>query len=56
MSLSETFIGSAHFDGIVRLWSVKSGDSVCEIKNAHDDLISCVRFTHDEKYFVSTSK
>lgn len=27
-----------------------------ELKNAHDDQISCIRFTPDEKYFVSTGK
>lgn len=49
-------MGSGHFDGTVRLWSVRTGESVHEVKGAHDDLISCVRFTPDEKYFVSTSK
>jgi len=37
VSVSEAYLGTAHFDGIIRLWSVKSGDSLHEVKNAHDD-------------------
>jgi WD40 repeat protein len=49
-------IASAHFDCAIRLWSLRSGDLIHELKNIHDDLISSVRFTPDEKYIVSTGK
>jgi WD40 repeat protein len=35
---------------------LKGGEMVNEVKNAHDDIATCVKFTPDEKYFVSTSK
>jgi len=56
MSLQENMFASAHFDGSIRMWSVRSGELSAEIKNAHDEQISCVRFTPDEKYIVSTGK
>lgn len=56
VSVSENMIASAHFDGAVRLWSLRTGEMSTEIKNVHDDSISCVRFTPDEKYFVTTGK
>ncbi len=54
--MSESSIATAHFDGAVRLWSSRSGELYHEIKQAHDDLVSCVRFTPDERYIVSTGK
>jgi WD40 repeat protein len=56
LSTQENLFASAHFDGAIRLWSVRSGDLAHEIKGAHDDQVSCVRFTPDEKYIVSTGK
>jgi WD40 repeat protein len=56
MSLQENMFASAHFDGSIRMWSVRTGELTAEIKNAHDEQISCVRFTPDEKYIVSTGK
>jgi WD40 repeat protein len=56
LSLQENNFASAHYDGTIRLWSVRSGDLTAEIKQAHDDQISCVRYTPDEKYIVSTGK
>jgi len=47
---------SAHYDGGIRLWSLRTGELIHELKNAHDDVISCVRFTPNENCFVSTSR
>lgn len=49
-------MASAHFDSTIRMWSLKDGGMINEIKGIHDDLITCVRFTPDEKQFVTTSK
>jgi WD40 repeat protein len=56
ISVSESTIASAHFDGAVRLWSTRSGELFHEMKSCHDDIISCVRFTPDERYIVTTGK
>ena len=37
VSVKENLFASAHFDGIIRLWSVRSGELASEIKAAHDD-------------------
>ena len=37
LSLQENLLSSAHFDGSIRIWSVRSGDMTAEIKQAHDD-------------------
>ena len=49
-------IASAHFDGTVRMWSGRSFEPINEFKNIHDDQITCVRFSPDEKTLVTTSK
>ena len=56
VSLQENLFASAHYDGAIRLWSVRSGELSTEIKTAHDDQISSVRFTPDDKYLVSTGR
>lgn len=56
LSPQENQFASAHFDGSIRLWAVRTGELVSEIKQAHDDQVSCVKFTPDEKYLVSTGK
>ena len=56
LSQSEGILASAHFDGTIRMWSIRSGDMINEVKGIHDDVITCVRFTPDEKQFVTTSK
>ena len=52
MQLSETYVASAHFDGTIRIWSIKTGELAQEIKGAHDDIITSVKFTPDEKYVI----
>lgn len=37
VSLQENMFASAHFDGAIRLWSVRTGEIIQEIKNVHDD-------------------
>ena len=54
ISISESYLASAHFDGAIRIWSLRSNELMHEVKNAHDNVVSCVKFTPDEKYFVST--
>ena len=56
LSHSESYIASAHFDGSVRIWSGRTFEGVQDLKGVHDDLITCVRYTPDEKQIVSTSK
>lgn len=53
---SESLIASAHADGNIRMWSGRTFEKIREVKNAHDDLITCVKITPDENYIVSTSK
>ena len=56
LSHSESILASAHFDGAVRLWSGRTFEPMSELKGVHDDLITCVRITPDEKCMVTTSK
>jgi WD40 repeat protein len=56
VSLQENLFASAHFDGAIRLWNVRGGELAHELKQAHDDQASSVRFTPDELYLVSTGK
>lgn len=56
VSLQENNLASAHFDGSIRIWSVRSGELIQEIKGAHDDQVSCVRFAPDERTLISTGK
>ena len=37
VSLQENTFASAHFDGSIRIWQVRGGDMIHEIKQAHDD-------------------
>ena len=56
ISRSETTIASGHSDCGIKLWNSKSKEMVARIDEAHGDPVSCVRFTPDENYLVSTSK
>lgn len=56
VSVQENNFASAHFDGSIRIWNVRGGEMVQELKNAHDDQVTCVKYTPDELYIVSTGK
>jgi WD40 repeat protein len=56
VSLQENLFASAHFDGSIRLWNLRSGELIHDIKQAHDDQVSCVRFSPDETQLISTGK
>jgi WD40 repeat protein len=56
LTQSENHIATAHFDGSVKMWAGRTWEMTHELKNIHDDQISCIRFTPDEKYFVTTGK
>ena len=38
------------------MWNASTRDAICKFENAHIDPVSCVKFTPDENYIVSTSK
>ena len=54
LSLSEAIMVSTHSKEM-RIWDTKSGGQVHALENAHSDIITCARFTPDEKYIVSTA-
>lgn len=56
LSRSETTIASGHNDCGIKVWNSKTKEVVSKIDGAHGDPVSCVRFTPDENYIVSTSK
>lgn len=56
VSRSETYIVSGHKDTSIRLWNLKTKDSVWKISDAHGDPVCCTRITPNENYIISTSK
>lgn len=56
VSVQENLFASAHFDGIIRLWSVRSGSSPPRSRPLTMTRFLVSRFTPDEKYIVSTGK
>lgn len=54
LSLSEAIMVSTHSKEM-RIWDTKNGGQVHALENAHSDIITCARFTPDEKYIVSTA-
>ena len=55
ISRTENMMASAHYDGAIRLWSTRDSKQIKELKDVHDEQITCVRFTNDGHYCVSTS-
>ena len=55
-SVSETNIATGHKDGSIKIWEDKTKDPILKLEDAHSDPVSCVRFTPNENYLVSTSK
>jgi guanine nucleotide-binding protein subunit beta-2-like 1 protein len=56
ISRSETTIVSGHNDCGIKIWNSKTKELCSKIDDAHGDPVSCVRYTPDENYIVSTSK
>jgi WD40 repeat protein len=56
LSRSETTIATGHKDGSIKLWDSKSKDQAGKFDEAHADPVSCIRYTPNELYLVSTSK
>jgi len=56
ISNSETKMVSGHNDCSIKMWDINSKECTHKFEYAHNDKVSCVRFTADEKYIVSTSK
>ena len=52
---SETMIATAHSQNI-KVFSAKTRESEFNLKDAHADIITCVRFANDENYLCSMSK
>ena len=42
ISITDSIAVSGHKDGNVRLWSIRDHSLMKEIKNVHDDSITCV--------------
>ena len=47
VSISDSVVVSGHKDGNVRLWSIRDHSLLKEIKNIHDESITCVRYMPD---------
>jgi len=54
LSRTESTIATGHNDSI-RLWSNKSFQSIMKFDDAHSGPISCLKFTTDDQYLISSS-
>jgi len=55
LSDSEFLLATCHSKDI-RFWNTKKGEVIHTLNKAHDDIVTCARFTPDERYMVSTSR
>ena len=53
---SETSLVTGHNDYSIRVWNVKTRESMFKFEDAHSEPVCCVRYTPDEQYICSTSK
>eukprot|EP00347_Sterkiella_histriomuscorum_P010061 403338836 len=56
ISITDSIAVSGHKDGNVRLWSIRDHSLMKEIKNVHDDSITCVQYMPDGNSIITNSK
>lgn len=56
ISLSDSTVASAHRDGSVKFWSIRDHSLQREMKNLHDDTVTCVRYLPDTNQVITNSR